>query len=118
MKGRLAIVFALGVLCAACGGSTPTTPSQPPVVAADLRLSGQGSWTSCILGDCIFSASIQNMGAGCASGTTVVARFYDASNAQVGRMFKWEDPLPACLRERFVHRKSWRSLRWDASART
>ena len=79
---RLATLLLLCAVVAGCGSnSTPTAPSIP---SADLRLSGQGSWTSCFFGDCLFSASIQNLASGCASGTTVIARFYDGNNQQVG----------------------------------
>jgi hypothetical protein len=81
----------LVLLMLSCGGGskTPTTPSpppQPPIPSADIRLSGQGTWTNIlpIVGDGIFAASIQNVGAGCASGTAVIARFFDGNNQQVG----------------------------------
>jgi hypothetical protein len=73
----------VGLSLSACGGS-PAAPTPPPILSADIRLSGQGSWTGCFLGDCFFSASIENVGAGCASGTSLVARLFDASNQQVG----------------------------------
>jgi hypothetical protein len=92
---RLLSAFACAVILGAlaCGSSnspsTPTTPSTPTppaptILPASLQLSGQGSWSLCSFGDCLFSASIQNNGSGCASGTAVVARFYDANNAQMG----------------------------------
>jgi hypothetical protein len=74
-------------MASACSGKNPAAPTPPPIPAASLVLTGQGSFTNCtILGDCLFSASIQNVGPGCAANTTVVVRFYDAATggAQVG----------------------------------
>jgi hypothetical protein len=53
---------------------------------AIIQSSGQGSWTMCdpISGNCWFSASIQNVGSGCAAGTTVVLRLFDGNGAQLG----------------------------------
>jgi hypothetical protein len=55
-------------------------------LGADLRLvAGQGTFVSCdSIGACLFSASIQNVGTSCASSTSVVARFFDESDAQLG----------------------------------
>ena len=82
-------LLVLVMLSGGCGSKNPTTPSaQPPatVPPADIRLSGQGTWTNLlpITGDGIFAASIQNVGTGCASGTAVIARFFDGNNQQVG----------------------------------
>jgi len=46
-------------------------------------LSGQGNFSVCVAGACVFNASIENNGAGCASGTTVVARFFNG-DTQLG----------------------------------
>ena len=53
--------------------------------SANIRLSWQSSWTDCLFvsRDCILRASIQNVGQGCASGTTVVIRLFNGSQ-QVG----------------------------------
>jgi hypothetical protein len=80
---RLAVLVLTALSCGSCGGAS-TSPSEQPVPKANLQITGQGSWTSCVLGDCFFSASIQNTGTGCASGTTLVARIFDSANAQVG----------------------------------
>lgn len=78
----------LAVLCAllAAGcGSSPTAPTPAPIPTAVLQITGQGSWTLCTsFNDCLFTASIQNTGAGCATNTTIVARFFDANNVQLG----------------------------------
>lgn len=81
---RLLVVSALMVL--GCGGNSPTTPSAPPPPpAANLVSSGQGNWSVCSpSGSCLFLASIQNTGAGCATNTSVVVRFYNSASAQVG----------------------------------
>jgi hypothetical protein len=87
----------------ACGGgsNTPTAPSTPPppppLPQADIRPSGQGSWTSCIdiLDVCSFDVSIQNVGQGCATGTTVVVRFFDMTDRQVGSDVQMGSPLLA-----------------------
>lgn len=73
----------LAVALVGCGGgSTPTTPSIPP---ANIQSTGQGGWINCGIDvGCQFSAAVQNTGTGCAIGTAVVARFYDANGAQVG----------------------------------
>jgi hypothetical protein len=85
---RLVYVLLVGLFSFACGDDGPaTTPTPPPTPAASLQLSGQGSFANCssLVGLCsAFQASLQNVGPGCASGTTVVARFFNASNAQVG----------------------------------
>ena len=78
-----ALVFALA---AACGSSSsPSAPTPAPMAQAFLQASAQWSWGSC-LGDlgCYFQTSIQNVGSGCASGTSVVVRFYDANQSQRG----------------------------------
>lgn len=71
-----------------CGGSsappTPTAPTPPPIAPANIVSSGQGQWSPCISSGCAFAASVQNIGAGCATGLTVVVRFFDTANAQVG----------------------------------
>jgi hypothetical protein len=73
---------------AACGGDssdTPTTPTPPPIPSAQLQSTGQGAWSLCTYsGDCVFQASVQNTGSGCASGTTIVARLFDVNGQQVG----------------------------------
>jgi hypothetical protein len=63
-----------------------TIPISGFGVAADIRLlSGQGKFVLCdSTGVCSFSASIQNVGSTCATGTGVVARFYSDSGAQLG----------------------------------
>ena len=59
-----------GVTAIACGGgsSSPTSPSTAPTTAqiprASLQLSGPASWDACHTGNCVFNASIQNVGAG------------------------------------------------------
>jgi len=96
---RLAIAL-ISLMLVACGGDSPSSPSATPtptpapapapapapIPAANLQASGQGSWTSCspISGDCIWSGSLQNMGQGCATSTSVVVRLLDSGNAQVG----------------------------------
>ena len=78
-----ALVFALA---AACGGSSSlTAPTPAPMAQAFLQGIGLWSWGNC-LGDlgCYFQTSIQNVGSGCASGTSVVVRFYDANQSQRG----------------------------------
>ena len=80
------VVAAIG-LAAACGGSgSPTAPPPPaPMTQAFLQGFGQWSWGNCF-GDlgCYFQTSIQNVGPGCASGTSVVVRFYDVNNSPLG----------------------------------
>jgi hypothetical protein len=73
------------VLVAGCGGGSPTAPTPAPIARALLQGSGQWSWGNC-LGDlgCYFLTSIQNVGPSCASGTSVIVRFYDVNNAQRG----------------------------------
>lgn len=98
----LAFLLTFGV--AACGGDSspsrsPTAPTAaapapapapaptpPPIPAATLQSSGQGGFRDCLslVQSCDFEASIQNVGAGCATQTTVVARFFDGNNTQVG----------------------------------
>ena len=85
------VAVALASLTLSCGGgsssnqpSAPSAPSAPAITPANLVSVGQGSWTHCILGKCAFAASIENQGAGCASGTAVTVRFYDANQAQAG----------------------------------
>jgi hypothetical protein len=90
---KLALVVAAAITIA-CGGDngSPTSPSRttsttpPPLPRADLRLSGQAQWAFClsVLGTCALQASIQNMGPGCATQTSVVARFYDRNDQQLG----------------------------------
>src|SRR5688572_33070332 len=83
---RLAVIVA-GLMVSGCGGGLATAPSPPPVPEAVLQLSGEGSFANCIespISRCDFHASIQNVGSGCATSTTVVARFYDGSGNQVG----------------------------------
>ena len=80
------VVAAIG-LAAACGGSgSPTAPPPPaPMAQAFLQGSGQWSWGNCF-GDlgCYFQTAIRNVGPGCASGTSVVVRFYDVNNSPRG----------------------------------
>jgi predicted small lipoprotein YifL len=88
-------------VAAACGSKSPATSSSPAATTttttttttapaaipmADLKFSGQTTWTYCssYTADCYFSAAIQNVGAGCGSGKTVIARFYDGNGQQVG----------------------------------
>jgi hypothetical protein len=91
------------VVTTACGGgsqsSTPTsptvtTPAPPPLPSANIVGTGQSQWAPCLndlgpngastLNSCVFSASIQNTGVGCANNTSVVVRFVDASGNTVG----------------------------------
>ena len=77
---RVLLLRAL-VLCAslaACG--EPTAPPPP----ADIQISGQASWTTCLFNDCFLIASIQNVGDGCASQTSVVARLFGSAGEQIG----------------------------------
>jgi hypothetical protein len=54
-------------------------------LSADIRLvAGRGGFSCDSAGRCSFSTSIQNVGSACASGTAVVARFFDGSGAQLG----------------------------------
>jgi len=91
----VATVSATGSVRAVTGGTADITATYQGVrgilsitialPAANIQITGQGSFTTCLsTGDCLFSASIQNVGVGCASGTAVVARFLDANGAQVG----------------------------------
>jgi hypothetical protein len=82
---KTVIFMAALVAISACGSETPTTPTPAPIATASLEVSGQGSFSTCsLLGDCLFNASVQNTGAGCATSTAIVARFFDANNVQVG----------------------------------
>lgn len=84
----VAYVGLLAIFASSCGSSSsPTTPvvtTPAPVLAANVVLTGQGAWTGCIGTSCVFSASVQNNGAGCATGITVVTRLFDSNSAQVG----------------------------------
>jgi hypothetical protein len=86
MLRRLLFVSALGFATACGGSSSPTAPATPPPLpTANLQPSGQASWGVCgPTHGCFFLTSIQNVGQGCASGTSVVARFLDANDAQRG----------------------------------
>lgn len=70
----------------ACGGnsSTPASPSPPPLAAANLQASGQGSWVSCLRDDCQFQGEIRNSGPGCANQVRGVVRFLNPQGQQVG----------------------------------
>lgn len=83
MRVPVAAASLVFVLAAGCGGGSPTAPT--PIAQAFLQGSGQWSWGNC-LGDlgCYFLTSIQNVGSSCASGASVVVRFYDVNNAQRG----------------------------------
>ena len=93
------------VLCiaAACGGgnSSPTAPTPPPTAPpppqpaprADIRSTGSSAWGHCLPnlglgtrdeGACFLDGSIENIGNGCARGTTVIARLYGVDGARVG----------------------------------
>lgn len=100
------LVCLLWLACMGCGGDSgpsispsprpaptpaptpaPAPPPAPaPIPAASLQLSGQGSFTNCIplFDRCDFQASLQNVGTGCATSTSAVARFYDGNGAQMG----------------------------------
>jgi hypothetical protein len=99
---RVPFVTALSaiLLAAACdSGSRPTTPPPAPSGRAFLQGSTLWSWGDC-LGDlgCYFLTSIQNVGTGCASGTSVVVRFYDGNNAQRGLDMRMEAGPPGALK--------------------
>src|SRR5262245_58308154 len=81
---RLIALVALACATIACGSDNAPSSTTRTVAAASLQITGQGSWSNCVFGGCQLSASIQNTGAGCASGTAVVARFFDATGAQIG----------------------------------
>ena len=86
MRVPVGAAMLVSALAAACGGSSRPTASTPaPMAQAVLQGSGQWSWGTC-LGDlgCYFQTSIRNVGPGCASGTSVVVRFYDVNNSQRG----------------------------------
>lgn len=82
---RSGAVVAVVFFVVGCGG-TPTAPAPQPIPVAALQLTGQGSFAGCsgLIDLCAFQASIQNTGLGCATGTTVVARFFDGNNVQIG----------------------------------
>ena len=82
MRVPVAAASLVFVLAAGCGGG-PTAPRPAPITQAFLQDSGQWSWGHC-LGDlgCYFLTSIHNVGPSCASGTSVVVRFYNVNNAQ------------------------------------
>ena len=105
MRSLGIVSLAVMLLVAGCGGggggnSSPTsptvtpaptpdpipTPLPTPIPSARLQLSGRSSWTRCDLPaqSCYLAASMQNMGPGCATSTTVVGRIYDATGAQSG----------------------------------
>ena len=83
---RTASVLAL--IAVACS-DTPTVPTlptpPPPLPSAQLEQTGQPTWVNCdpFDGSCVLNWSLQNVGPGCATQTTTVARLYDASDAQV-----------------------------------
>ena len=91
---RVFVVGVMSLVVVSCGnnsGRSPTAPSQspspPPIPSANLQSAGQGSWISCTsrsrLG-CYWSGSLQNVGSGCASGTTAIVRFFDGNDQQLG----------------------------------
>jgi hypothetical protein len=76
------LMFALALSTAACGGSAPATPSV--VAAANLVSVGQGSWTQCNMETCVFLASIQNTGPGCATGAEVTVTISNSAAVPIG----------------------------------
>src|SRR4051794_12298004 len=99
--GGLAVAFAT---CACGGSSSPAGPTASTTSKAELSIvidlstidffkPDPGVWSDCTSnGECLLSLSIQNIGAGCASGTTVVVRFFDSANRVVGPDLHLEAP--------------------------
>ena len=99
MRVPVAAAALVLALAAACGGSSrPTAPTPAPMAQAFLQGTGQWSWGNC-LGDlgCYFQASVQNVGSGCASGTSVVVRFYDSNHEQRGSDVRMDVSPPGVL---------------------
>ena len=88
------IALVLAVVVTACGGTvvTPAAPTEtatqtqapvqtpmptpPASPGATLVKLVEGTWTDCTSSDdCMFTVQIQNIGTGCASGTTAAVRF-------------------------------------------
>jgi hypothetical protein len=70
-------------LVPSCGGSSnPTAPTTAVTTQAVLQGSGLWSWGDCF-GDlgCTFQTSIRNVGHGCATGTSLLVRFYDVNSS-------------------------------------
>lgn len=89
------VVLALALVVSACGGDTPTAPTPqqapppppPPLPVAQLEQTGQPAFANCeglLTVSCILNWSLQNVGPGCATQTTAVARLYNAADEQVG----------------------------------
>lgn len=83
----------LALLVTACGGDKSGSQTSPtPLASANITptIEVPPVWTGCPLpvgvtaGTCQLSLSIQNTGAGCASGTVIKVRFLDAGDVQLG----------------------------------
>ena len=84
MRNFVVVVLLLVAIGCGDGPSSPTAPAPAPTPQASLVQTGTPSLDCGIFG-CTLDASIQNIGAGCASGTAVVARLTDSeTNEQVG----------------------------------
>ena len=90
MRNFVVVVLLLVAIGCGDGPSSPTAPTPvPPAPAptpqASLVQTGIPSRDCGVFLGCTLDASIQNIGAGCASGTAVVARLTDSeTNEQVG----------------------------------
>src|SRR5262245_32624268 len=75
MRNPWRALVALGVLGLFGCGDSPTTPT--PVAHLREYGPGMGELSDCdTYGACLFTASIQNQGSGCAAGTIAVALFF------------------------------------------
>lgn len=86
------LLLAVAVLAAvSCGGSkSPTAPPPPP--AADLRVSGNMTFSLCgQFSGCFFEGAAVNRAAGCAVNVRGVSKLFDSADIEKGRA-EWALP--------------------------
>lgn len=86
------LILAAVVVLAACG-SSPSGPSEQPIVPAAVVAVGPAQWVNCLplVNFCTFQAEIRNTSNGCAGNVRGTTRFESSPGVVLGS-FNWTGP--------------------------